>query len=159
MWLCVQGSHSLGYKNSRTFSGPQKHFFKTPAMFKYRDEQQLETIHNSMIAASKLVYTFITVTCNTRMYCMVCGWTRIFWRLSLHLRPHHCLANSRIFQVLEILQTQFQDFPGGVGTLCVKQNKPSMATGERSSWNSGLWGPWLSVTVLQGLPVELFTLL
>ena len=26
-------------------------------------------------------------------------------------------AYSRTFQVLEILQTQFQDFPGGVGTL------------------------------------------
>ena len=52
------------------FFRTQKHFFKTPAMFKYRDEQQLQTIHNSMIAASKLVYTFITVTCNTRMYCM-----------------------------------------------------------------------------------------
>jgi len=36
---------------------------------------------------------------------------------------------------------------------------PSIATGERSSWNSGLCGPWLSVTVLQGLPVELLRLL
>ena len=36
---------------------------------------------------------------------------------------------------------------------------PSIATGERSSWNSGLCGPRLSVTVLQGLAVELLKLL
>jgi len=40
----------------------------------------------------------------------------------IFLRPllHHCVcipANSRTFQVLEILQKKFPDFPGGVGTL------------------------------------------
>jgi len=42
-------------KNSRTFPGPQKHFpglHHKPAMFKYRDKQQLLTIYiYSMIAA------------------------------------------------------------------------------------------------------------
>jgi len=55
-------------------------------------------------------------------------------------RPQHCLANSTtfqnpalrfaalsttklIFQVLEILQTQFQDFAGAVGTLASVEYK------------------------------------
>jgi len=56
------------------------------------------------------------------------------------MRPQHCLANSTtfqnpalrfaalsttklIFQVLEILQTQFQDFAGAVGTLASVEYK------------------------------------
>jgi len=121
-----------------------------------------------MIAASILEYTFITVTCNTRMYYME---YRIVWTDAHILAYASAFAsaslpskfqdvpgpgnftntitglsrswkfhkrNYRTFQVLEILHKQFQDIPGGVGTLCVKPNKPSMATGERSSWNSGL---------------------
>jgi len=34
-----------------------------------------------------------------------------------------------------------------------------MATGDKLSWNRGLCGPKLSVTVLHGLPVELLRLL
>jgi len=48
-------------KNSRTFPGPQKHFpglHHKPAMFKYRDKQQLLTIYTySMIAASIHTHT------------------------------------------------------------------------------------------------------
>jgi len=42
-------------------------------------------------------------------------WTRYFGVCVR--RPHHCRANSSAFQVAEILQIQFQDFAGGVGTL------------------------------------------
>jgi len=51
-------------KNSRTFPGLEKHFPKPclkPAMFKYRDKQQLLTIYTySMTVASILQYMFIS---------------------------------------------------------------------------------------------------
>jgi len=105
----------------------------------------------SMIAASILEYMLInhhchmlsrnskeTVWTQNRGVCM-----RIFW--CQHPRhcvrhPYHCLPNSRTlhldfldfprpnsfsrtFQVVKILQTQSQDFPGGMGTLFLSVNQ------------------------------------
>ena len=90
-------------KNSGTFPGFQTHFPRPchkPAMFKYRDKQQLLTILiYSMITASIQEYVFITVTCCQETVQTLYASsiqnrgvrTRIFW----HLRPHHCPANSR----------------------------------------------------------------
>ena len=96
-------------------------------MFKYRDNQQLLTIH---IVASIVEYVFITVTCCEEIakkllehfFCNYRGVrTHIFWRLRPHrvCRLHHCLANSGTFQDLALRFTGlsrtnliFQDFPG-----------------------------------------------
>jgi len=85
-----------------------------------------------MIAASILEYMFITVTCceetakklfehsynNLHTCCSICmSYCRK--KLGSFSVPAACCpaADSRTFQVLEILQTEFQDFPGGVRTL------------------------------------------
>ena len=123
-------------KHSRTFREPRSIFpgpCRKPATLKYRDKQHLLAIYRgvySMIAASILEYMFVTVMCCKQ----------IAKKLFKHFLPLFCVCSAslcqlsaslpckfqdfpgqnlfpRTFQVLEILQTQFQDFPGGVGTL------------------------------------------
>ena len=64
----TQGSHSLGYKKSRTFPGPQRHFpgpGSKPPMFKYRDKQQLLTIYIHHKAEKKNQFSFVNIFFNT----------------------------------------------------------------------------------------------
>ena len=89
-----QGCHSFGYKKFQDFSlfpGP----CRKPAMFKYRDKQQLLKLLS--------FYNYLHMSSIYTSYC------RIFW--SLH--PHHCVRTSAQ-QIPGLSRTKliFQDFPG-----------------------------------------------
>jgi len=113
-------------------------------MFKYRDKQQLLIIYiwyDSSIHTGVYVHHCYMLQRNSKETVLKLRNGIEDWRsadkhilASASLHPHHCLANSRTFhldsqdipgpdsfsrtfQVLEILLTQFLDFPQGMETL------------------------------------------
>ena len=127
-WVCV------------CVPGPQKHFLgpcRKQAMFKYRDEHPsiLEDIFIVVTCcketAKKLFEHRIEACGHTYFGVCVCSLSRgsamYSYQSSLSLTDFRTFQDQThfprlsrsllLFQVMEILQTQFQDFPGGAGTL------------------------------------------
>ena len=110
-------------KNSRTFQDPR-------SIFQYHvDSQQCLNIETNSSykphiwydSSTQVEYMLITVACREEIDLAKKLFKHSFFYncRGVRSRPHHCirrlhhcLAISRTFQVLEILQTQFRDFRG-----------------------------------------------
>jgi len=125
-WMCqMQGFHSLGYRKIPGLFQDTRSIFQDP-----RDKQPLLQYPGVGllygIEACKCAYFGVRISIVAKASASLPSKFQDFpWPNSF----------SRTFQVLEILQTQFQDFPGGVRTL---------QTGHFLRWVTWADACWLS---------------
>jgi len=108
-------------------------------MFKYSNKQQLEGLGSAVSSTSRVQGGALAAKASLAyLQPRKCTWWQQLWLFeNKNCRPYHCLAIpeiywtlqvdfqafsgsksfSRTFQILEIFQWKFPDFPDGIGTL------------------------------------------